>query len=212
MVLVGWQVDQAVAPGGQVMDVIQLFLARHVLMHTRVDGLTEGLTDEQVRGHVHPAANPLAWLLWHIARSEDTSVNLVVATEPQVLDAAWARRLRVARRDIGEGMTMAEVDQLCETIDLGALSAYWATVGERTAAVVSALTPGALDTVISPKEFERAIVDEGMLSGPLVSRVRELWAGMTRGRFLMYLPFTHNYEHIGQADLLRGLLARPGPF
>ena len=194
------------------MDVTQMFLARHGLMHTRVDGLTEGLTDEQVRGHVHPAANPLAWLLWHIARSEDASVNLLVAAGPQVLDDTWARRLKVARRDIGEGMTMAEVDQLCETIDLGALPAYWAAVGERTAAVVSALAPGALDTVISPKEFERAILDEVMLSGPLVSRVQELWAGMTRGRFLMYLPFTHNYEHIGQADLLRGLLARPGLF
>ena len=50
------------------MDVTQMFLARHGLMHTRVDGLTEGLTGEQVRGHVHPAANPLAWLLWHLAR------------------------------------------------------------------------------------------------------------------------------------------------
>jgi hypothetical protein len=45
------------------MEATQMFLARHVRMHTRVDGLTEGLTDEQVRGHVHPAANPLAWLL-----------------------------------------------------------------------------------------------------------------------------------------------------
>lgn len=90
-------------------------------------------------GHVHPAANPLAWLLWHIARSEDASVNLLVAAGPQVLDDAWARRLKVARRDIGEGMTMAEVDQLCETIDLGALPAYWAAVGERTAPVMSAL-------------------------------------------------------------------------
>jgi DNA-binding NtrC family response regulator len=93
------------------MDVTQMFLARHGLMHTRVDGLTEGLTDEQVRGHVHPAANPLAWLLWHIARSEDASVNLLVAAGPQVLDDAWARRLKVARRDIGEGMTMAEVEK-----------------------------------------------------------------------------------------------------
>lgn len=194
------------------MDATQMFLARHARLHPRVDRLTEGLTDEQVRGHIHPAANPLAWLLWHMARAEDASVNLLVASAPQVLDAAWAGRLKVARRDIGEGMTMAEVDQLCETIDLGALPAYWAAVGERTAAVVSALTPAALDTVISPKEFERAIVDEGMLAGPLVSGVQELWAGMTRGYCLLYLAFTHNYEHIGQADLLRGLLGRPGQF
>jgi hypothetical protein len=194
------------------MDAIQMFLARHVRIHARVDGLTEGLTDEQIRGHAHPAANPLAWLLWHMARSEDASVNLLIAAGPQVLDATWARRLNVPRRDIGEGMTMTEVDQLSQAIDLGAFRAYWAAVGERTAAVVSALTPGVLDTVVSSKELEQAIVDDGMLSGPLVSRVRELWTGLTRGTFLSYLPLTHNYEHIGQADLLRGLLGRPGMF
>ena len=194
------------------MDATHMFLARHVRTHTRVDGLTEGLPEEKIRGHVHPAANPLAWLLWHMARAEDAAVNLLVAAGPQVLDASWARRLKVARRDIGEGMTMAEVDQLCETIDLGALQAYWAAVGERTAAVVSGLTPGALDTVISPKEIRWAIVDEGMVSGPHVSDIQEWWAGMTRGYCLVYLPLTHNYEHIGQADLLRGLLARPGAF
>jgi hypothetical protein len=96
--------------------------------------------------------------------------------------------------------------------DLSALPAYWSAVGERTATVVSVLMPEILDTVISPKEIERAIFDEGMLSGPLVSRIQELWAGMTRGSCLLYLPLIHNYEHIGQAELLRGLLGRPGPF
>lgn len=194
------------------MDAIQMFLARHVRIHARVDGLTEGLTEEQVRGHAHPVANPLAWLLWHMARSEDASVNLLIAAGPQVLDAVWARRLNVPRRDIGEGMTMTEVDELSETIDLAAFPAYWAAVGQRTAAAVSALTPGGLDTVVSSKELEQAIDVEGMVSGPLVSRVRELWTGLTRGQFLSYLPLTHNYEHIGQADLLRGLLGRPGVF
>ena len=32
------------------------------------------------------------------------------------------------------------------------------------------------------------------------------------GYFLVYLPLTHNYEHIGQANLLRGLLGQPGQF
>ena len=76
------------------MDAIQMFLARHVRIHARVDGLTDG----QIRGHAHPAANPLAWLLWHMARSEDASVNLLIAAGPQVLDATWARLLNVPRR------------------------------------------------------------------------------------------------------------------
>jgi DinB family protein len=193
------------------MEATEMFLVRHPRMHARIDRLTEGLADEQIRGHVHPDANPLAWLLWHMTRSEDAAVNLLVTEGRQVLDAAWARRLNVGRRDIGEGMTMAEVDQLCAAIDLSALAAYRAAVAKRTASVVGAVTPAALDRALSPQDVRRAVVDEGMLAGPFVSQLVEEWAGMTRGYCLVYLPLTHNYEHVGQADLLRGLLGRPGP-
>lgn len=96
---------------------------------------------------------------------------------------------------------MAEVDHLCETIDLRALPAYWAVVGERTAAVVRALTRGALDSVISPKELEWAIADERMLSGPMVSRPQELWAEMTRGFFLMYRTRTRRDDRAGMRGI-----------
>jgi DinB superfamily len=192
------------------MDATEMFLVRHPRMHARIGGLTEGLTDEQIRGHVHPDANPLAWLLWHMILSEDAAVNLLVTGGRQVLDTAWAGRLNVGRRDIGEGMTMAEVDQLCAAIDLSALAAYRAAVEKQTASVVGALTPAALDRALSPQDVRQAAVDEGMLAGPYVAQLVEEWTGMTRGYCLVYLPLTHNYEHIGQADLLRGLLGRPG--
>jgi hypothetical protein len=34
-------------------------------------GRTEGLSEKQIRESVVPMANPLAWLLWHIAQTED---------------------------------------------------------------------------------------------------------------------------------------------
>jgi hypothetical protein len=57
----------------------------------------------------------------------------------------------------------------------------------------------------------RVVHEDGMVKGPTDGRLREMWTGTTRGYFLVYLPLTHNYEHIGQADLLRGLLGLPGP-
>src|SRR5690349_2479591 len=52
-----------------------------------------------------------------------------------------------------------------------ALPAYRAAVRGADRCVMSALAPGALDSVISRKELEWAILDDGgMLSGPLLSR------------------------------------------
>jgi hypothetical protein len=96
-----------------------MFLIRHSRMHSRVEALTDGLTEHQVREPVHPAANPLAWLLWHMARIEDAAVNLLICDGPQVLNEEWLVRLKVGRRDIGPGMTMAEVVDLSAKIDSG---------------------------------------------------------------------------------------------
>ena len=44
------------------------------------------LTDDQMRLRPQPHMNPIAWLLWHIARCEDLGVNRLIANRPDVLD------------------------------------------------------------------------------------------------------------------------------
>lgn len=192
------------------MDAVQFFLPHHQHMHTRVGDLTNGLTEAQIRKRIYPEINPLAWILWHIARTEDASINLLIGHQSQVFSEEWMAKLRVARRDFGIGMTIAEVDALSAEIDLMALDAYWIAVGDRTATVVRALTPAALDEVISQEQLHWAIVDEHMVEGSMGASLEEYWKDMTKGYCLVYLPFTHIYEHIGQADLMRGLVGLVG--
>ena len=48
--------------------------------------------------------NSLVWLLWHMARTEDVAVNLVVVGRAQVLDDRWTKRMNIPWRTIGTGM------------------------------------------------------------------------------------------------------------
>lgn len=187
-----------------------MFLIRHKRMHSHVERLTEGLSEQQIRERVHPMANPLAWLLWHIARAEDSAVNLLICDGPQVLNEGWLARLNAGRHDVGTGMTMAQVIDLSAKVHLPSLMAYLKAVGERTADLVAALRPPDLDQVVSQERVRRAVTL--MVEGPVGARLQDLWKDTTRGHFLVWLPLTHNYEHIGQADLIRGLLGRPGRF
>jgi len=99
------------------MDLVAFFLGLHAATHAGdVSGspaVSErwlgGLSDDQLRLRPGDGVNSIVWLLWHMARTEDVAVNLVVAARAQVLDGAWARRMRVPRRDMGTGMTSAEV-------------------------------------------------------------------------------------------------------
>ena len=95
------------------MDAVDFFLLRYETLHrTLLDDLLQGLTDSQVRGRPHPGVNTIAWLIWHSARIEDVGVNRFVVDGVQVIDGGWRGRLGVDRRDVGTGMTDAEVDAL----------------------------------------------------------------------------------------------------
>ncbi|GIN70245.1 hypothetical protein J14TS2_07200 [Bacillus sp. J14TS2] len=77
---------------------IQLFLSQHALLHSSSIGNTSRTTLEdvllndldEVTFRKYPVANPdtknsIAWHLWHIARIEDMTINLLIADTQQVL-------------------------------------------------------------------------------------------------------------------------------
>src|SRR5213596_2095836 len=123
------------------MDAKDLFLTQHAAVQSVAVGgnpasaaerAFAGLSDEQMRIRPREDLNSLAWIMWHIARTEDVFVNLVLAGRPQVFDGAWGGRLRVTRRDLGTGMKHAEVTELTQQVDLSALREYRDMVGRRT--------------------------------------------------------------------------------
>jgi hypothetical protein len=192
------------------MDATEMFLLRHRRLHAHVERLTEDLSESQIRERIHPATNPLAWLLWHIARTEDGAVNLLVFDGRQVLDEAWSARLRAGHERVGTGMSTDEAVELSRKVDLNELLAYWRAVGLRTEELVASLRPPDLDEVVTEDRIRRAL--ERMGAEPIAPLVQQFSRDARRGHFLVWLPLTHNYEHVGQADLVRGILGRPGRF
>ena len=117
------------------MDAIGFFLTRYGDLHGGlVEGLLAKLPEAQLRARPHPGVNTVAWLVWHSARIEDLAVNRFLSDRRQVLDEGWLERLAVPRRDVGTGMTDAQVDEFSAGIDLQALK-----VGTSSSSLV--LTP-----------------------------------------------------------------------
>jgi hypothetical protein len=79
------------------MDAIELILRDHARSHASALGGAEGnfgfqdlllggLSDDELRQRPLEGMNSLAWLLWHMARTEDMGVNLIVAGRKPVLE------------------------------------------------------------------------------------------------------------------------------
>ena len=198
------------------MDAIRFFLDQHARLHAAevaagasfADRILAGLTDDQMRLRAAKGMNSLAWLLWHMARTEDVSVNRVITDGRQVFDESWASRLGVSRSDIGTGMTDEEVAELTEQIDVAAARAYRSAVGRQTREVVQAVAPAAWAETVGPGDVARAQCDGAI--GPRAGWLVDLWQNHSRAARLGTVGIMHNALHLGEAQTLRSVLGLGG--
>ena len=193
------------------MDTVSFFLMGHGRLHSAdvaggtpyADRVFAGLTDDQMRARPGQGLNSLVWLLWHMARTEDVAVNLVIAGRPQVLDDDWLRRLNVRWRTIGTGMTDDEVSELTARADGAAVRAYRAAVGLRTREVVTALRPEAWDEILGIAETAPANAAGAFARGWVDGVGYPAWQGHSRAAQLASSAIAHNAIHLGEAITIR---------
>lgn len=197
------------------MDALDFFLIRYRELRAErgiVGDLRTGLSDDQWRRRPHAAVNPIAWLVWHAARVEDVGVNAFIAGRPQVLHAGgWLEQMKSSRRDVGTGMTGAEVDELGATVDLDALRGYWDAVGRATLEVVESLRGQAIDDVV-PADRVRQVAAADGVAAPNAGWLTDFWAkGRTRAWMLTQTASLHPYGHYFEARVVKGLWGHPSP-
>ncbi len=168
---------------------------------TTADRVVSGMTDAQLRFQPARGANPLVWLIWHMARIEDVAANLFVAGRSQVLDEAWMDRLGVSRRDVGTGMSDADVVEVSGAIDVTALRAYRVAVGRRTREIFRGLSSADLDVAVDASRV-RGLRSQGVL-GDRTDWLEEAWLGKPLGFFVSMTATGHNLVHFGEAWCVR---------
>ncbi|HEY6540251.1 MAG TPA: DinB family protein [Ktedonobacteraceae bacterium] len=80
---------QALMSKNDHQETIRLFLGQHAMVHSAEmsrsevwsfeDEICEGLSDTQLRSRPRGVTNSIVWLMWHIARIEDVTMNMLVA-------------------------------------------------------------------------------------------------------------------------------------
>jgi len=210
------------------MDAKELFLLEHARTHSvemqrgdgrSLDGLLRGpaderhladrledaalfgLNEEQLRITPKQGQNSIAWLLWHMARTEDVNINAIMAGRPQLLgEGDWPARLGVSPDDIGAGMRDDAVSDFSERVDIGALRAYRAAVGGRTREIVASMSATELEEPVDPANLERALA-QGVL-GENTGWIPDFWRDR-RKAWCLSLVNGHNYLHLGEAFCVR---------
>lgn len=122
------------------------------------DEILNDMSEAQIRRISHNSSHSVAWLIWHIARIEDVTMNLLAGT-PQVLHCNECQ-MKLKVRDVGTGIDEASVAGLSENIDIEALRAYRLAVGRKTQEIVKQIQPEELKQKPDVACLQR-VVEEG---------------------------------------------------
>lgn len=192
-------------------EAVAIFLELHSALYasedcggepsTYEDCLWNQLLEETLRSYpveTPDSRNSIAWHLWHSARIEDITMNLLVADSEQVLHSGqYALRLGIPYVHSGNGMSEPDIAALSRAINPEALAAYRRAVAERTRTIISALEPGQFTAKATAAQFSRVREQQAVLDTE--QWLFDYWAGKTTAGLLLMPATRHPFVHLNKA-------------
>lgn len=145
--------------------------------------VVDGLTAADLSHRVAPDTNTIAWLVWHLARVQDSHVADAAGTEQLWTSAGWQKRFGLPFKPSATGYAQTSEEVGAVRVEAELLVGYLAAVTQATIAYVEGLHDKALDR----------IVDDAW-DPPVTLAVR------------LVSVIGDDLKHLGQAELIRGLL------
>jgi len=187
---------------------IPLFLAVHGILHSaRVapespwsyeDLLLEDLDESHFRSIPAGEEHSLVWIIWHLSRIEDITMNLLINSRDQVfVTGGWEAKIHAPFRHTGNGTGLEEIKVLSEAVEISALRSYRHAVGRSTQEVVNQLTPGDFKRKVQQEHLDR-IMAKGDIS-PEAEGVVDYWSRLDVAGLLLMPPTRHTMVHWNEA-------------
>lgn len=191
-------------------EAMKLCLEQHSMVHpsemsganvvTFEDELWKGLDEATFRTAVGVKGRTVAYGMWHSARIEDITMNILVAGSNQVIDSDnWLARINSNIYDTGNAMNADEIMEFSKSINMNELRNYRIAVGRRTREIIQGLRPADLKRKFDAATLEK-IFDIGAVSRhEAASWLVDFW-GRKNVAGILLMPVTrHHVVHINES-------------
>jgi hypothetical protein len=196
---------------------LPIFLEHHAAVHAAklhasahwswCDEVLNGLTPEQMRYTPRGSPHSVAWRIWHMARIEDATMNILLANAKQVFESGkWRDKLEIDYMSVGNEMSNADIVKLSESINLKALFAYRLVVGKRTRAIVKRLNLAELSQRPASDRLQRLVAERAVQ--PPALWLLDYWGGHPAANLLLMPATRHSFVHLNEIKRLLPKLKR----
>ena len=187
-------------------------------LHTvnlRLHHSASGLTPEELTATPIPGVNPIGFILWHMARSQDWAVNTAVRDATELIKRDPWRSTPLAHPGMGTGFDLDEAVAVARRFELEDLVAYADAVHRDTLDWLDSVGEADLDAIpdvaghdAPHPEYQTPGFRAEMDGGPEHDDAVADTGGLPVWIFLTSVSITHLHRHLGEVDLLKDLLRR----
>lgn len=152
--------------------VIEMILNLHKELHTSkvsisedkntLDTLFENLQQNEFTIMPTSKDETIAWAIWHIARIEDLTMNMLLKNDAQIFDEFWKKRIHSPISDTGNAMSDDEIMKFSKQVHIDELLNYRDAVGIRSQEIIKKLKSDDLKRKISPGDTSRILQEGGV--------------------------------------------------
>ncbi len=189
-------------------EALRLFFNQHAILHSvnmaetdlwsYEDEILNNMSEVQIRRIPQNSEHSVLWCIWHIARIEDVTMNLLVAGSPQVYNQDnWGEQVKSPIHDTANEISVEMMSELSNTIDIDALRAYRIAVGRRTREIVEQLEPESLKEMVDLARLQR-VLDEGAVVDR-AQGVIDYWSRRNIAGLLLMPATRHHLVHLNEA-------------
>jgi hypothetical protein len=193
---------------GNYKSAIEKFLVQHAMVHSKKmsrmnvwsfeDELWDGLSEANARVIPPNGEHSIAWILFHIARIEDITMNMLVAGTPQLyIRDKWAKKLKSTIHHSANKMDDDSVVKLSSRLDISALREYRLSVGKRTREIVRKIKSEEFTQKVDTVRLEKILKDGAVIKEAM--EIVNYWGNRTISGLLLMPPTRHNFLHLNEA-------------
>ena len=199
------ELNKIVRRAEEIEQAKSLFLEIHAKLHlseishtekNEVDNLLWDLDGNEYAIMPTGKDETIAWILWHIARIEDLTMNLLVARQDQIFDETWQKRLNVSIRDTGNALSDDEIMDLSKNINIDELIHYRNETAQRTRDIVRNLKAGDMKRKVAPDDLKRIWSVGGVTKQEDSIWLLDFWGKKDVAGILLMPPTRHVMLHL----------------
>jgi hypothetical protein len=198
----------------EALDAIGMLVRQLETVNLRLHHVANDVTPDLMTASVSPQSNPIGFLMWHMARSQDWAVHTAIRGVPEIAwTTPWSEMETISTPGMGTGFSLEEARGLATRVDLSQLMDYADAVSSATVAWVKGLHETDLDSIPDVSAHDSGIPayqTRGFLaemdSGPEHDQAVGDVGGQPVWLFLTSVSVTHLHRHLGELDLTLGVI------